>query len=281
MKKITCFFSFILILCITILSCIYYAFQIEPYRLDIHTYDIGNNKQKKMDVKIVQFSDTHIKKDFTYQNLHKVVEAINKQQVDIVIFTGDLYDNYAKYNDDANIINELKSIQANYAKLAIWGNRDYGGGASRQYENIMTQAGFTLLKNENWYISLQNNKTILFTGLDDSMLGNEYMNASTKLYEYDYSVLLSHEPDIVDAYQHLNYDLILSGHSHGGQINVPFLPIINKKAVSITSYSSKFTGGMYDLKNGKKLYVNTGLGTTHISARLGVPPEITVFHLYM
>ena len=153
-------------------GCIFYAFKIEPYRLTVNEYCLTEKKQETESIKIVQFSDTHIKEDFTYGNLNKIVNSINKQDPDIVIFTGDLYDNYAKYNDDVNIIAELQKINAKYDKIAIWGNHDHGGGAVRQYESIMEQAGFILLKNENWYITTDAEKKILFTGLDDSMLGN-------------------------------------------------------------------------------------------------------------
>lgn len=261
----------------------FYAFKIEPYRLKVNEYYLTEKKEDTKPIKIVQFSDVHIKEDFTYENLDKAVSLINKQNPDIVVFTGDLYDNYARYNDDGNIIAKLQKIQAKYDKIAIWGNRDYGGGAVRQYENIMEQAGFTLLKNGNWYVTADNGKKILFTGLDDSLLGNVNMPDSTKIYESDYDILLSHEPDTVEDYLDYGYDLTLSGHSHGGQVKIPFLPIINKKAISATSLSTKYGGGMYflDSNNNKKIYVNTGIGTTHISARFGVVPEISVFYIYL
>ena len=280
-------FRFILILFFAIIvfagSCFVYAFKIEPYRLKVSGYDVTKRKAGKEPVKIVQFSDIHIKKDFTYENLKKVVNTINEQDPDIVIFTGDLYDNYARYHDDENITVLLKEIEADYAKIAIWGNRDYGGGAVRQYGNIMKRAGFTLLKNENQYITVKNNKKILLTGLDDSMLGNVSMPGPVNKYDSDYNILLSHEPDTIEKYRNYPYDLILSGHSHGGQIRIPFLPGINKKAVSATALSEKYVGGMYflDSDQNKKLYVNTGIGTTHISARFGVVPEISVFSVYL
>lgn len=260
-------------------SCIFYAFKIEPYRIiSKHLYI---NEETSDFIKIVQFSDTHIKEDFTYKNLDKVVNYINKQKPDVVVFTGDLYDNYAQYHDDENIIKELQKISATYDKIAVWGNRDYGGGAVRQYENIMEQSGFTVLKNGNWYVSTDSAKQILFTGLDDSILGNVYMPDSTKIYNSDYNILITHEPDTVDSFQQYPYDLVLSGHSHGGQVNIPFIPAINQKATSATSLAVNYVGGMYRLNSKTKMYVNTGIGTTHISVRFGVTPEISVFHIYL
>lgn len=264
-------------------GCILYAFKIEPYRLEVNEYTLNSNIENTTEIKIVQFSDLHIKEDFTYKSLEKVVYKINEQEPDIVVFTGDLYDNYAIYHDDENIIRQLSNMKATYEKIAIWGNRDYGGGAAQQYESIMEQSGFTLLKNGNWYITVENEKKILFTGLDDSMLGNPHMPDSTKIYDSDYDILLTHEPDIVEDYSDYGYDIALSGHSHGGQINIPFLPQINETALSVTNLATNYSGGLYNLKsNGNsKLYVNTGIGTTHISARFGVVPEVAVFHIYL
>ena len=225
----------------------------------------------------------HIKDDFTYKSLEKVVSEINGQEPDIVVFTGDLYDNYAVYHDDENIIKQLSNIKAIYEKIAIWGNRDCGGGAAQQYESIMEQSGFTLLKNENWYITVENEKKILFTGLDDSMLGDPYISDSAKIYDSDYDILLTHEPDIVEDYYDYGSDIELSGHSHGGKFNIPFLPQINNKALSVTRLAADYNGGLYNLRSDEnsKLYVSTGIGTTHIPARFGVVPEVAVFHVYL
>lgn len=260
------FFGTVFTLLILIGSCVFYAFKIEPYR--IASNQLYLNEKTSDFIKVVQFSDTHIKADFNYKNLDKVVNYINKQNPDVVVFTGDLCDNYAKYHDDEHIIKELQKINATYDKIAIWGNRDCGGGAARQYENIMQQSGFTVLKNENWYVTTDSDKKILFTGLDDSMLGNVYMPDSTKIYDSNYKILLIHEPDTADSFQEYPYDLVLSGHSHGGQVNIPFIPAINQKAISSTNLAKNYVSGMYELNSKTKIYVNTGIGTTHVSGRL-------------
>lgn len=266
-----------LMIFLTAAGGMFYAFKVEPYRLTVKEYDMNERKPETESVKVVQFSDTHIKGDFTHKNLNKIVNAINRQEADIVIFTGDLYDNYAQYHDDRNVTAQLQKINAKYDKIAIWGNRDYGGGAARHYKKIMEQAGFTLLKNENKYVTTEKGKKILFTGLDDSMLGNVCMPELDESDRADYKVLLIHESDTVDRFLTNDYQLVFSGHSHGGQINIPLIPAINQKAVSRTLLASKYTAGMYELGEKSKIYVNTGIGTTHISARFGVVPEISVF----
>lgn len=271
----------LIILIFSVAGCVFYAFKIEPYRIKVNEHTMNEKRKDINNLKIVQISDIHIKDDFTYKNLGKVVNEVNSLDPDIVVFTGDLYDNYAKYNDDENVIAELQKINAKFGKIASWGNRDYGGGAVRKYGTIMERSGFILLKNEHWQVALENGREILFTGLDDSMLGSPEMPDDVKVYDSDYKILLTHEPDAVKYYLGYDYDMILSGHSHGGQVNIPFLPLVNKKAMSATGLASEYNRGMYILKNAAKssLYVNTGIGTTHISARFGVVPEIAVFYV--
>lgn len=115
------------------------------------------------------------------------------------------------------------------------------------------------------------------------MLGNPYIPDSAKRAGADYDVLLTHEPDAAEDYADYGYNIVLSGHSHGGQVNIPFLPRINETALSATNLATDYSGGMYDLTadGSSKLYVNTGIGTSHISARFGVVPEITVFRIHI
>lgn len=220
-----------------------------------------------------EFSD---KQALNYiQEYAKMFDLDEKSGIELTESKPKITDNYAIPSAIGQKIN------ATYDKIAIWGNRDCGGGAARQYENIMQQSGFTVLKNENWYVTTDSDKKILFTGLDDSMLGNVYMPDSTKIYDSNYNILLIHEPDTADSFQEYPYDLVLSGHSHGGQVNIPFIPAINQKAISSTNLAKNYVSGMYELNSKTKIYVNTGIGTTHVSGRLGVVPEISIFHIYL
>ncbi len=277
MKFIINTIKIFIILGIICAGCLYYAFEIEPYSLKVDTIDINIDKENGENVKIVQFSDTHIKENYTADELVKIVDKINSIEPDIVIFTGDLYDNYSIYNDDENIIEELSKIKVNIEKIAINGNRDYGSNAIKNYTYVMESSGFLLLNNQNLILNTNNNKKILFTGIDDSLLGNPQM-PTTNYDDIDYKIFLTHEPDIIENYPVENYDLILAGHTHGGQIGIP---IINDLAMQESGLGSKYKSGLTELeiKNNPTLYINTGLGTTHISARFLVPPTITLFNI--
>lgn len=260
-------------------SCGWYAFEIEPYRLTVEEYQREGRQGRGDRLRLVQFSDLHIKEDFTCQDFRKVVERINALEPDLVLFTGDLYDHWTRYNEDEELVALLAQIQAREAKVAIWGNRDYVGGSQDRYEELMARGGFTLLCSESTFVTTEGGSRILLTGLDDGMMGDAYVPDPQDVPASDFSVLMVHEPNAADNFLSYAYDLVLSGHSHGGQINIPFLPEINHEAVSFTIMADKYPRGNFWLDADTMLHVNTGIGTTHISARLGVVPELTVFDL--
>lgn len=144
----------------------------------------------------------------------------------------------------------------------------------------MNEGGFTLLQNENYYLTTSNGSKILFTGLDDGLLGKSYVPANFNYSNLKYRILLSHEPEQVLHYTDYNYNLALAGHSHGGQFN---LPIIKHEILKTTNHSTTYVSGMYHLANSniQELYVNSGIGTTQLNMRFGVIPKITVFKLFI
>lgn len=121
---------------------------------------------------------------------------------------------------------------------------------------------------------MANGKKVFIGGLDDSLLGNPSVSETFAYRQQaDYSILLTHEPDVADQFVGTNTQLVLAGHSHGGQVRLPFYQVKNVLA-------KKYVRGLYELSDQTKLYVNTGLGTTSIHARFCVPPEISVFQLH-
>ena len=93
-----------------------------------------------------RFRDIQISENYTIHHFQKVVDRIISLEPDILLFTGDLYENYAAYHDNENFVSQLSQIQPRYGKFAIWGNRDYGGGAVRQYQQLMEASGFYRFK---------------------------------------------------------------------------------------------------------------------------------------
>lgn len=261
----------ILITIFLILFIVIYAFKIEPYLIKVKKYNI--NKKTENKIKIVQISDIHIKNNFTPNHLNKIIKKINEQNPDIVVFTGDLYDNYNEYNDDENLIKSLSSIKSKY-KFAVLGNHDYVDSGNK-YKEIMKKANFTILDNSTEKL-LFHSKTIYVSGISDLICSKPNFDLKSNK---PYNILLTHQPEAATKMKN-KFDLILSGHTHGGQFIIPYIAIISSKFLKGSHHSLKYTKGFYNKEN-QKLYVNSGLGTTRISARLGSIPEITLFNLYL
>lgn len=273
MKK---FINFLIIILIFASFFYIYARFIEPNLLNIHFQNIKNEYTiNDKELKILQFSDMHYSEYFNDKDVNKAVERINDEAPDIVVFTGDLideYNNYENKEDVYNIWKTLKKINAPLGKYAIYGNHDYGGGAEKIYKKIMEDSGFIILKNELVRIEEYN---VNIVGMDDSIFGEREINKVVDLLdENSFNIVLSHEPDVVDYLLEYNIDLFLSGHSHGGQVNLPFIN-------SLPLLAEKYTGGIYCFNNYRQtlLYVNVGLGTSQMPMRFMAPPELSVFVL--
>lgn len=271
--------SYVILFCtllLILLSCgiAFYSFYIEPFRLTIDTLSLESSLSQE--VRIVQVSDIQISRHYTTEDFEKVVQAVNRQQPDILLFTGDLYENYASYRDDKELISLLSQMDAKYGKFAIWGNRDYGGGAVRKYESILAQSGFTLLTNASVSIPVSDTDTVFLAGLDDALLGQPDIAPILEQLpkeENTYTILMTHEPDTAEQYAQMGFDLIVSGHSHGGQVKIPFFPTMT------THLGKRYIDGLYPLNDQTQLYVNSGIGTSRIPVRFRVPPEITLLLL--
>ncbi|SFA83238.1 metallophosphoesterase [Clostridium frigidicarnis] len=267
----------LIILCFLVVAWVY-SIKIEPKMLIKKEIKLKNDiNYNNGNVKIIQFSDVHLGDFFSLNQLEKVVKKINENEPDIVVFTGDLIDVASQYENINEISNVLSKIDAKLGKYAVYGNHDYGGGAVRVYENIMKESGFKVLVNENHSIKVSPNKNINILGVDDVLLGKPNIEKTVKnIRRNDYNILLSHEPDYVDKFKDYNIDLVLSGHSHGGQVYIPFYGPLKS-----TTYGEKYTRGLYNLNNQRdtKLYVNTGLGNTKLPIRLGNVPNISLFEI--
>ncbi|QED47348.1 metallophosphoesterase [Cytobacillus dafuensis] len=256
----------------------YYAGHIEPMLLDINHHTIVKKSIPKSfnDFKIVQFSDTHLGFQYDRQQLIELIEKINKLKPDIIFFTGDLMDAPNKYQEGNQLIPLLKKLYAPFGKFAIYGNHDHGGYGSNIYKSIMEQAEFKLLQNSNQKITLLDGSAIYIIGIDDAMLGKpDLMTALNGVPEDSFKILLSHAPDLADEAKEFNIQLQLSGHSHGGQVKIPFIGALVKPP-----FAEIYHEGFYEIGDTPlTLYVNRGIGTTRLPFRFLSKPELTVFTL--
>ena len=215
-------------------------------------------------IKVIQFSDIHYNEYSSFDKIKSLVELINKTNPDIVIFTGDLIDsNYSLSNDvKESFMEEFKNINATINKYAIKGEDD-----STDFKDIFDNSGFEILENK---------KEIIYIGKSQISLLALDENYSKSDIESDnnFKVVITHKPDnatsIINDY---NPELILAGHSHNGQIVLPFIGGIMKKEGAKKYYSP------YYKINDTELYISGGLGNSDYEFRLFNHPSINFYRL--
>ena len=232
-------------------------------------------------LKIVHFSDLHYTRIITKKSVTKIINEINLINPDIVFFTGDLVDTDKILTEDDKkfLIESLSNINSTYGKYAIYGNHDIANN-SEDIVDIYNKGNFKLLDNSYDIIYSKNNDKLFIGGLNSVSHELEDIDKVMSYYNSNdsantYNIILLHEPDyadnIINSYD--NIDLILAGHSHGGQIR---LPIIG--ALYTPKNGHKYVKGYYDL-NGTSLYVTSGIGVSRYNFRLFNKPEINFYRL--
>jgi uncharacterized protein len=254
----------------------YYANNIEPNWIEVNKITIKHPliPSSFSGVKIVQFSDTHIGFQLQLEDLKNIISTINSYSPELVFFTGDLMDEPNKYPHQQELVPILSKLKAPMGKYAVYGNHDHGGYGSEIYQEMIEQSGFTLLRNANSSVSLLNKEEIFIAGIDEPMLGTpDFQTTFQGIPENVYTILLSHAPDLADTADTFPVHFQMSGHSHGGQVQIPLMG-----ALVTPPFAEKYTEGTYQL-NKVTLHVNRGLGTTRLPYRFLSRPEITLYEL--
>ncbi len=280
-KAVIRFVRWVLSFCMTLvliaIGIYIYARYIEPELLTVKQQVLTTQsiQLSQEPLKVVQFSDVHLGLGFTSSHLNRVVERINKLEPDLIIFTGDLIEDNKEFTEVEETAAILGKLKATYGKFAVYGNHDHGGNGTKRYAKILASADFQLLVNENQLITLKSGQRINLIGIDDKLLGKVNIEKAMEgIRKSDYNIFISHAPDVADEVTGYPIDLQLSGHSHGGQVRIPFIG-----APFTPPYANKYIKGRYTFKDNKRmiLYVNSGIGTSQMRYRFGNIPEITCF----
>ncbi len=262
-----------------IISLGVWAVFIEPGMLvcDEVDFDICKHGPKKgRTIRVVQFTDVHLGFFYPKWRLDKLVRKIQAAKPDIIVCTGDLL-NHSKVSGQKNMaIKALGSLSAGMGKFAIWGNHDRKGGEDL-YADIMKGAKFTLLKNSCVITKNENGDSVAVVGLDEAFYGapDSSILLSDEVSAADIRLALIHQPDMADTIKENTADVILAGHSHGGQVRLPIIGATYKPKLA-----KKYVMGNYTL-NGMHLYVNTGAGCTGLPVRFLCPAKISVLDLHI
>lgn len=257
---------------ITIILLLLYMRFIGTSGLSIREYKVKNsNLSSFYGLKIVHFTDLHYGMSVDDKKLTYLVGTINKTKPDIVIFTGDLVDRHTKVTDEVSkiLIKNLSNIESTYGKYYVKGNHDK---VNKSYDSIMTNSNFKSLTDYDVIYS-KDNKSLFIGGVNVDESLNNKTTETLNLNNYDYKIFALHYPDKVDEVIKYNFDLIVAGHSHNGQVRLPIIgPIITP------DNAKKYYEPYYKINN-TKLYISGGIGNSVLNFRLFDKPSFNLYRL--
>ena len=245
--------------------------------LFVREYKVESNRLPESfhGFKIVHFSDLHYLTTVKEKEVENLVNKINELKPDIIVFTGDLVDSNKTATDkDLDVlIKALNKLEATTGKYTVKGNHDY---ESDSYEKVLNQTDFKQLDNSYELIYYKGTIPILITGINSCIQNDCDIGSSFRYNETDniYTISLLHEPDVIDEIINTYpVDLALAGHSHNGQIRIPFLGALMK-----VTNGKKYPNESYQLNN-TKLFVSGGIGTSKYEFRWFNHPSINFYRL--
>ncbi len=208
---------------------------------------------------------------FTRTDLERVVDATNGLRGDLLFITGDLITD--EYDPLDACLRELGRLRSASGIWGCMGNHELYARCQTYTKRQARRLGMDFLRYEN--------RPLRFGNSSLNLMGVDYQRPGMRLPAIDelirpgsFNVLLSHTPAIFPIAANKGIDLTLSGHTHGGQINLG----IGNVNLNIVDFATPFTKGLYR-EGHSAVYVNSGLGTIGVPIRIGAPPEISVIRL--
>jgi predicted MPP superfamily phosphohydrolase len=221
--------------------------------------------------RIAQLSDLHVGTLTPKRWAQAWARSANARSPDLAVVTGDLVTSGTDYYED--VAEAVGSLRAAHGVVASMGNHDYFGDGEPLVAALRGR-GVRVLRNEGFVIEREGAR-LWVAAIDDTWTKrDDVARAMAGRPSGATSVLLAHDPGRFDAAADAGVDLVLSGHTHGGQIAVPFV----YRRFSLASLAHRYNVGFYE-RGRSTLYVHPGLGTTGPPLRLGVPPEVTILVL--
>lgn len=256
-----------------------YGMVVEPETLDVNEVKIKlpHLSRQFSGYRLAQLSDLHMGGWMDGERLRKVVDVVKEQQPDLVVITGDFFNgpvwSERLVRAATEFVAELSPLTADFTVLGVLGNHDYWSDAA-EARKALEQCGVIEIGN-GFYSIEREGEQLHIAGVDDIWYGHDDLDSVlSKLPETGEAILLAHEPDFADiSTKSGRFGLQLSGHSHGGQIVLPFVG-----APVLPRLGKKYPSGLYKVGDMWQ-YTNRGVGMADLFIRINCPPEITVFTL--
>ncbi len=253
-------------------AVVVYSTLIEPNQMRVTRHDVPiSGLPKSCDgLTIAQISDIHAGPYIRPGRIAKIVEQVNALHPDIVVLTGDYISKYG--SGAASTGNALAGLRAKYGVYAVLGNHDYWVNPTGM-SGALRDAHIRVLFNESREVRIGAD-SIRILGFDDLWEGDHHLSrAFTGVPPGQICIGLAHNPDTALRLVGRPISLLVTGHTHGGMINLPRIgPIF-----CVTSLGTKYSSGMFTIK-GIRTYIDRGVGSSW-PVRFRCPPEIPVFTL--
>lgn len=244
---------------------------IEPHQLTIEHHQIYLHRlPKEFDgFRIVQLSDIHHSPFTSKEIIARAVRTATSLQPDIIALTGDYISKERAYA--APCAELMGRLRARHGVFAVLGNHDHWTDAAL-ITDLFRAEGITMLVNEGMRFE-KNGAAFWLAGVDDSMVGLEDVSLALAGSRADeMKLLLAHNPICLRRAARAGVDLVLSGHTHGGQVNLR-----SEKASKGRSRRRLLKG--LAREGDTQIYVSRGLGTVVLPVRFGCPPEVSLLEL--
>ena len=223
--------------------------------------------------KLIFISDTHCNIFFTSDDVAKLVERINERNPDIILLGGD----HTRANKTYSLpfFEEMAKLKSKYGIYTVLGNHDHWSNAKLIQEGLIN-CNFNVCDNKSYWIK-EGNDSIKVGGVGDLWEDDQLLdNTTSDITPNDFCILLSHNPDYMEVLNSDKVDLMLSGHTHGGQITLfglyaPIMPSTFHHDYPQTG--QKYRYGWIEGK-GVQLYVTSGIGMGGFPLRFFAQPEI-------
>ncbi|MEG1061160.1 MAG: metallophosphoesterase [Oscillospiraceae bacterium] len=253
---------------------IYFCLLFIGRRLTVKHYEIVSKKVYR-EVRIVQISDLH--GNSFGENNADLLDPVIKQKPDMVVLTGDIVTDALPINGIADFIG---TISSRYPCYYVYGNHELRYMVDKETENMMIGCGVGVLNGQKSEINV-GGRTIQVCGVIDPKIKPDefFSQLATLNNEIDItelSVLLTHRPEYAEKYASYNFDVVLSGHAHGGHWRIP--KIMNGLFAPNQGLFPKYAGGRYDFDN-QTLIVSRGLAKQYLIPRLFNPTELVVIDI--
>lgn len=272
-------FKKIIIYGLIILAIVGFAY-IENNWISVSNISYNSSKIPKsfQGYKIVHLSDLH-NKNFG-KDQKKLVEVIKRANPDLIVFTGDIVDS-RNYNEKPSL-ELMKSIIEIAPVYYVTGNHELRTKKADELKQKLEKIGVKVLEDAGEKIT-KGTSSIYIYGIDDPSIHDDYLINSTvdnelmilKNNNKEFNMLLAHRPEHIAAYSKYKFDMVFSGHAHGGQIRIPFVGGIWAPG---QGFFPKYTAGAYKYDS-TVMVVSRGLGNSLAPLRIFNRPEVVVVTL--